>query len=253
MHSTLVVRDFSVRYGSVTAVDQLSIEVESGRVVGLIGPNGAGKTSLIDGLTGFTRASGSVLLNGRELGRMPAHRRASFGLNRNWQSIELFDDLSVEENLRVAMLTGGGRQRLKASGLSTDAFASDCLQRVGLDVDPHVLPTQLSQGQRKLLGLARALASGPSILLADEPAAGLDTVESQSLAKRLRSIADSGIGIMLIDHDMGLILSLCDYVYVLDFGKLLAEGTAEDIRKDQRVIEAYLGSGAHEGGTEATA
>lgn len=237
----LTVRGLTVRYGRMTAVDNFDISVPAGKVVGLIGPNGAGKTSLIDGITGFTPASGSIDLDGQEIGSRPAHRRARLGLVRNWQSLELFDDLSVAENIRVALLTGSGARGLKASGKSQEDVISEVLERVGLNVSVDQLPSDLSQGQRKLLGLARSLASFPRVLLADEPAAGLDTIESGQLASRLRAIADTGIGVLLIDHDMGLVLSLCDYIYVIDFGKFLAKGTPAEIRMNPAVIAAYLG------------
>jgi ABC-type branched-subunit amino acid transport system ATPase component len=240
----LSVRGFTVRYGRMTAVDHFDIDVSPGHIVGLIGPNGAGKTSLIDGLTGFTPASGSIKLNGKEIGRKRAHARSRLGLIRNWQSIELFDDMTVEENIRVALLTGAGLRGLRASGKTYSEVTTEVLQRVGLDVKLSQLPADLSQGQRKLLGLARSLASFPAVLLADEPAAGLDVAESQKLAARLREIASSGIGVMLIDHDMGLVLGLCDYIYVMDFGKPLASGTPAQIRTNPEVISAYLGATA---------
>lgn len=242
MAELLSVRDLTVKYGRVTAVDRFAVDVEAGQIVGLIGPNGAGKTSLIDGLTGFTPASGSIRLGGREIGRRRAHARARLGIVRNWQSIELFDDLTVEENIRVALLTGSGQRGLRSSGKSQHDVTREVLDRVGLSVTLNSLPTELSQGQRKLLGLARSLASFPSVLLADEPAAGLDTKESEELSARLRGIAESGIGILLIDHDMGLVLNLCDYIYVIDFGKPLAQGTPAEIRTNEAVISAYLGS-----------
>jgi branched-chain amino acid transport system ATP-binding protein len=250
MHPLLSVRDLTVRYGAVTAVDGFALDVEPGRIVGLIGPNGAGKTSLIDALTGFTKSTGSVQLDGRQINDLPAHRRAKLGLSRAWQSLELFDDLTVAENLRVAALTGGGRRFSKGTRRAGGGNVSDILERVGLDVRIDLMPTQLSQGQRKLLGLARALATGPRVLLADEPAAGLDTAESARLAERLRAIADEGVGILLIDHDMGLVLSLCDYIYVVDFGKPLAEGVPAEIRRNRDVITAYLG-GAQSGSDDA--
>ncbi|MDI1289195.1 MAG: ATP-binding cassette domain-containing protein [bacterium] len=246
----LSVRGLTVRYGRMTAVDSFDLDVRAGQIVGLIGPNGAGKTSLVDALTGFTPASGSIKLGDRELSRARAHRRSRAGLIRNWQSLELFDDLTVEENIRVALLTGAGLQGLRESGLTQDQVVASVLERVGLNVGFDQFPSALSQGQRKLLGLARSLASFPRVLLADEPAAGLDTVESGQLAGRLRAIADGGLGVLLIDHDMGLVLNLCDYIYVIDFGKPLAHGTPAEIRNNPAVIAAYLGGRTEQAGND---
>ena len=224
----------------------------SGQIVGLIGPNGAGKTSLVDALTGFTPSSGSIKLVDKELSRMRAHRRSRAGLIRNWQSLELFDDLTVEENLRVALLTGSGLRGLHESGMTQEQVVASALERVGLDVSFNQFPSGLSQGQRKLLGLARSLASFPTRAHSpDEPAAGLDTVESGQLAARLREIAKSGIGVLLIDHDMGLVLNLCDYIYVIDFGRPLAHGTlGRDPKTTRAVIAAYLGGGDEPAGSD---
>lgn len=240
MEKLLSVRQLTVRYGAVTAVDGFNLDLAPGQIVGLIGPNGAGKTSLIDALTGFTRASGSITLSGTEIGQLPAHKRAHLGMSRAWQSLELFDDLTVLENLQVAQ--SAGHQRGARKSVPSAAALDAVLAQVGLEVAGSLLPTQLSQGQRKLLALARALAASPSVLLADEPAAGLDTIESQALGQRLRAIADTGVGILLIDHDMGLVLNLCDYIYAMDFGRPLAHGTPAQIRQDPNLISAYLGA-----------
>ena len=238
----------TVTFGGLKAVNDVDLAVEEGQIVGLIGPNGAGKTTLIDGLTGFVSATGRAVFDEREISGLPAHRRARVGLGRTWQSLELFDDLSVEDNLRVAA------ERQSVAGFLADlmrptrrhhradvSFALDCLDIA--DLAPR-MPSELSQGQRKLVGVARALAAHPRLVCMDEPAAGLDSEESKEFAVRLRTIRESGITVFLVDHDMGLLLDVCDYIYVIEFGCKIAEGTPREITRDHRVIEAYLGSAA---------
>jgi branched-chain amino acid transport system permease protein len=225
----LRVNGLSVAFGGVHALDDVNLEVREGELVGLIGPNGAGKTTLVDAVTGFVRSSGTVELDGRDVGRLAPYERARLGLGRTWQSTDLFDDLDVRENLTVADGTGEVEPKLAL---------------VGVDVTGEAMPGQLSQGQRKLVGIARALASGPRLLCLDEPAAGLDTNESQQLGARLRELADRGQSTLLIDHDMGLVLSICDRVVVLEFGKVIADDAPDVVRQDPTVISAYLGGGS---------
>ncbi|KUO10321.1 ABC transporter ATP-binding protein [Streptomyces sp. DSM 15324] len=250
-HSTLLSVDgLTVAYGGVTAVDAVTFAVPEAQVTGLIGPNGAGKTSLIDALTGYTRpAAGRVLLDGTDITRRPAHWRARQGLTRTFQSVELFDDLTVRENLltareRTAAAALGSLtpRRAKASDHTSDVARA--LELTGLEAVADRYPAQLTLGRRKLVGVARALASRPRLVLLDEPAAGLDSDESQEFGARLRLLADDGVGVLLVDHDMGLVLSTCDQVMVLDFGRVIASGPADEIRRDPVVISAYLGSEA---------
>jgi len=238
----------TVAFGGLRAVDGVEVTVESGQLVGLIGPNGAGKTTFIDGITGFVPTTGSIRFCGQEISTLPAHRRAHLGLGRTWQSLELFEDLNVEENLRVAA------ERQSALGFLTDLVRPlRRRDRTGVDYAMDVLgirdlagrmPNEISQGQRKLVSAARALAARPQLVCMDEPAAGLDTSESQELGRRLRQIIGAGITILLVDHDMGLVLNVCDYVYVIEFGATIAQGTADEIKRNARVIDAYLGSSA---------
>ncbi|MFZ0088068.1 MAG: ABC transporter ATP-binding protein [Solirubrobacteraceae bacterium] len=236
-----------VQYGNVVAVNDISFAVARGAVTGLIGPNGAGKTTLIDALTGYVRAtSGMIRFEGDAITGGRPHRLARRGLIRTFQSVELFNDLTVEENLVVAseppgMFAALGRVFVPDSGERTEAVQwALSVTELGDAADRY--PTELSHGQRKLVGVGRALARRPSLLLLDEPAAGLDTDETLALGERLRTLPEHGVTVLLIDHDMGLVLSVCDEVMVLDFGNLIAHGTPPQIRANPKVIEAYLGS-----------
>lgn len=242
--------DVTVRFGGVTANDRVSMSIDAGELVGIIGPNGAGKTTFIDAVTGFVPSIGAVRLGGRELSGTGAAARARAGLIRTWQSVELFDDLDVTDNLAVAdhrprrfdlfrEIAGFGARR------AADRIAG-ALARVGLHSVGGLYPDELSHGQRKLVGVARALVSHPEVLCLDEPAAGLDQQESAALGHQLRRLADDGLTMLLVDHDMRLVLGVCDRVYVLDTGRVIACGTPAEIRRDPVVLEAYLGTGRKE-------
>ncbi|MBW8800290.1 MAG: ATP-binding cassette domain-containing protein [Streptomyces sp.] len=243
----LHVRDLTVRYGGVVAVDGLSLDVEPGRVVGLIGPNGAGKTSAIDAVTGFTRAAGGrVRLGERDVTRVPVHRRASAGLSRSFQSLELFEDMTVLDNLYAACDRPGRW-----------AYLTDLVRPGSRPLPPHVLVAvrefglqdsldrpvgDLSYGERRLLAIARAVAAAPSVLLLDEPAAGLSDDETRELARLVRRLAeDWGMGVLLVEHDVDMVMSVCDQVVVLDFGRRICAGTPQEVRRDPAVRAAYLG------------
>ena len=249
MSVLLDVSDLTVRYGGVVAVDGVSFTIEEGTVFGLIGPNGAGKTSMVDALTGYTRpASGTVIFGGRDVTRMRPYRRARLGLGRTFQSVELFDDLTVEENLLVAsehVTVLSAMRDLLGPERQPDRSGVDWAITVcGLEDIVDRYPSEISLGQRKLVGVGRALAFRPRLVLLDEPAAGLDTDESVELGRRLRELpAEHGVGVFLIDHDMGLVLGTCDHILVLDFGRQIAAGTPTEIRQDEGVIAAYLGAG----------
>ena len=247
MSALLNVDALRVTYGGVTAVDDVDLEVPSGSVVGLIGPNGAGKTSTIDALTGYhAPARGTVTFDGQDVTRLRPHLRARRGLVRTWQSVELFDDLTVEENLLVASQRMGVlsalRDLLLPIGQHPREAVDWALELCGLTDVKDRLPTELSHGRRKLVGVALALARRPRLLLMDEPAAGLDTDESEELGRHLRALPEQGVTVLLVDHDMSLVLSVCDHVVVLDFGQVIARGTPAQIRQDDSVVAAYLGS-----------
>lgn len=243
--SLLEVSDLGVRHGVLLALDGVRLRVDEGQIVGLIGPNGAGKTTFIDTITGFTRSvEGRITFDGRDLTRAPAHQRSRAGLVRTFQSLELFDDMTVLDNLAV------GTQSPSMWAAITDALwpkshdlssAHRVLDLLDLWPVADRLPTELSNGQRHMVALGRALASSPRLVLLDEPAAGLDPTETTELAATLRRLPAMGISVLVVDHDMSLIMSVCDTVHVLDFGKVVASGSPEQVRRNPKVIAAYLG------------
>jgi ABC-type branched-subunit amino acid transport system ATPase component/ABC-type branched-subunit amino acid transport system permease subunit len=246
--TTLSVEKLTVRFGGVTAVDDVSFDVQSGEVVGLIGPNGAGKTTIIDAVTGFVKpTSGDVMLNADRMNRWSTTKRARSGLRRSFQSLELFEDISVEDNIRV------GADTARLPSWFTDllwpgkhALASTAVSAIHeFELEPHLqdLPDALPYGRRRLVGIARAVASGPSVIMLDEPAAGLDETESRDLASLIRRLADDrGMSVLLVEHDVGLVMSTCDRIIVLDFGRVIASGSPSEIRADPAVKDAYLGT-----------
>jgi len=232
----LEVSGVSVRYGGVLAVDDFSFSARAGQIVGLIGPNGAGKTTTMDALSGFAHYTGRVVLSGRELDGLVPHRRVALGLGRTFQGIDLYEDLSVAENIAVGQHVVGASAAESAAALDRILTTLDLTRLRDRGV------SELSQGERQLVSIARSLATEPKVLLLDEPAAGLDTSESLWLADRLHDIRCSGVTIILVDHDMSLVLSLCDEIHVLDFGRLISSGSPAETRRNRQVAEAYLGS-----------
>ncbi|GAB84026.1 branched-chain amino acid ABC transporter permease/ATP-binding protein [Gordonia rubripertincta] len=229
----LSVRDVTVRYGAVTAVRDVGFDVRAGEIVGLIGPNGAGKTTLIDAISGFAPAEGSVALEGSAIDGLAPHRRSRAGLGRTFQDIELYGELSVAENLAIAARRAPG---------DTSDNVRNVLRMLEIAHLRYVPAADLSQGQRQLVAVARVLAGQPRVALLDEPAAGLDSTESRWLGDRLRAARAHGVSMVLVDHDMDLVLSLCDRVIVLDLGEVIADGTPDEIRTSPAVVGAYLGT-----------
>lgn len=226
----------TVRYGGVTAVRDVSLTVAPGTVLGLIGPNGAGKTSLINAVTGIVPIdAGSIALDGRRIDGIAPHRIARAGIARTYQNIRLFGALDVRTNVSAGAYT----QRAVPSELVLRAL----LARVDLaDVDLEARASAISYGDQRRLEIARALAAEPRIILLDEPAAGMNPVETTRLTSTIRTIAASGVGILLIEHDMTLVRAACDAVVVLNFGEVIARGTPAAIAADPHVVEAYLGT-----------
>lgn len=250
--SLLVVDDLSVRHGVLLALDGVRLRVETGQIVGLIGPNGAGKTTFIDTLTGFTRSlHGRIIFDGHDITAAPPHIRSRSGLVRTFQSLELFDDMSVLDNLMVSSRSASLWSTL-ADALRPRAHDASGAHAVLdlLDLWPvaHRLPTELSNGQRHMVALGRALAGSPRLVLLDEPAAGLDPAETMELAATLRRLPEIGTTVLVVDHDMSLIMNVCDTVHVLDFGKVVASGPPARVRHNPKVIAAYLGRPPTQGG-----
>ena len=236
----------TVQFGGLVAVNDLSLSIRAGTIIGLIGPNGAGKTTTFNAITGLQPlSSGSIVVNGRTITDLPSHKRARLGIGRTFQRLELFGDMTVYETVLV-----GAEFRQSWSNVKADphTVAVDAVARVGLshvaDERADLLPT----GQARRVELARALAAKPRLLLLDEPASGQDADETAEFSALLRSLAAEGIGILMVEHDMGLVMAVCDHIYVLDFGSLIAEGTSEQIQNDPIVLEAYLGTKSDDGG-----
>jgi branched-chain amino acid transport system ATP-binding protein len=242
----LEVDELVVRFGGLRAVDGVSLTVPGTGITGLIGPNGAGKTTLIDAISGFVPiAEGSVTFGGERITTWSPHRRARNRLTRTFQSLELFEDLTVAENVQVT--TDAAQWRSNPVEQDSPRARHDrpdvswALSEFELADVAEASPGELSQAQRKFVALARAIAGRPRLLMLDEPAAGLDASGTEGLGRQLQRLADGGTTLLLVDHDMALMLKVCDFVYVLDAGQLIASGTPTEIRTNPDVLRCYLG------------
>lgn len=249
----LEVQDLTKMFGGVKAQDQISFSIEKGIICGLIGPNGAGKTTLFNMITGIYRPdAGKVLFNGRDIRKTPVHRLVKAGVARTFQHVELFSSMTLLENILVGMhvRTKAGfwaavtrMPSMKSEERQSRRRAEELLEFTGLVADAHKMARDLPAGRQKTAQIARALASDPLLLLLDEPAAGLNSVETHALGKLIQKIKKSGITMILVEHDMSLVMEMSDKVVVLDQGKKLAEGTPRQIQSNEAVMSAYLGNG----------
>ncbi|GAA4379267.1 ABC transporter ATP-binding protein [Nocardioides caricicola] len=237
--SLLEVEDVVVRFGGVTAVDHAGFTAEAGRITGLIGPNGAGKTTCFNVITGLQKPNhGTVRFDGRAITRLPVHRRSRRGMGRTFQRLEAFGSLTVRDNVRVARdIHRGIAGLVRPVGTDVDGL----LERVGIAAYADERADSIPTGVARLLELARCLAGQPKLLLLDEPSSGLDESETQAFGELLAELAAEGRGIVMVEHDMELVMSVCDDLHVLDFGKVIASGPPAVIRADPAVQKAYLG------------
>ena len=237
--AALEVRDVVVRFGGNVAVDDVSVAAQPGLITGLIGPNGAGKTTLFNVVTGLLAPNaGTVHLDGDDITGLPPYKRARRGLARTFQRLELFSVMTVRENVAVAAET---RRAWARDGSTPDEVVDQVIERIGLTARAHERVDALPTGQARLVELGRALATRPKVLLLDEPASGQTEAETERFAELLRELSRDGITVVLVEHDVQLVMAVCDLIHVLDFGRVIATGAPDEIRSNEAVLTAYLG------------
>jgi branched-chain amino acid transport system ATP-binding protein len=231
--------DVVVRFGGLRALSETNLEVEEGRVTGLIGPNGAGKTTCFNVITGLQEpTSGRVRFDGKDITDKSPFRRARMGIARTFQKLEAFSSLSARDNVLVA----AEQRRAWDRSINPKAVTEEILEKVGISDVADFMVGTLPTGTARLVELARALAAGPRALLLDEPSSGLNEEETEEMAKLLRILVQDGLAVLLVEHDMSFVMGLCQFIYVLDFGKIIATGTPAEVQADAAVQAAYLGS-----------
>jgi branched-chain amino acid transport system ATP-binding protein len=239
----LATKGVTVRFGGNVALSEVSVDATPGLITGLIGPNGAGKTTCFNVITGLLPpTSGTVMLDGKDVSALPPHKRARRGLARTFQRLELFTSLTVRDNIRVA---GEIRNTWKLFGDRVHAAkeAERIIELVGLTAVADKEVSEIPTGTARVVELGRALMTRPKVLLLDEPASGQTEEETEAFGQLLVKLArEDGLAILLVEHDMALVMEVCDYLHVLDFGRIIAHGVPAEIRTNQAVLDAYLGS-----------
>ncbi|CAM3005376.1 ABC transporter ATP-binding protein [Clostridium sporogenes] len=241
----LEVKDLNINFGGITAIDNLNFSVNEGEILGVIGPNGAGKTTLYNAITGIYRPSkGDIFLNNKKITGTKPYKISRLGIARTFQNIRLFNSLTVLENILVGRVSEL-KKLVKLNPYMEETF--DILKVVGLEKVINNIASDLPYGQQRKVEIARALAISPKVLLLDEPAAGMNNYEKRDLKNLINILReDFNITVLIIEHDMGVIMDLCDRILVLDYGKKIAEGSPEEISNDDNVIKAYMGKGIKE-------
>jgi branched-chain amino acid transport system ATP-binding protein len=235
----LSAEDVVVRFGGLRALSETNLEVEAGRVTGLIGPNGAGKTTCFNVITGLQEpTSGRVRFNGEDITDRSPYKRARMGIARTFQKLEAFSSLSAHDNVLVA----AEQRRSWDRSFNPKEATEEILEKVGIAGVADYMVGTLPTGTARLVELARALATNPKVLLLDEPSSGLNEEETEDMARLLRILVKDGLAVLLVEHDMSFVMGICEFIYVLDFGKIIATGTPAEVQQNPEVQHAYLGT-----------